>query len=278
MDVLSISASQRDAVLAWLGVPRPTRTRPWLDALLAAYAQRVPWESASRVVRRSRAGSAEACVVSPSAFWEAALSRGHGGTCFESNAALAALLASVRIPSVLTINDRPPLAACHTALLVDADGERLVVDAGFPLYAAVPLPTAGERRVVRTPWGTFSATALGPGRYGIDQHPHPRPRAFDLVDRAVPVPAYVAATCADYGADGLFLDRVVIKKIVGGDLWRFASGERPWLLERFRDGVRDTRVLPDGVDDAAAALAEHFSIDRTTVRDALTHVRPPAGP
>jgi arylamine N-acetyltransferase len=202
------------------------------------------------------------------------MAAGHGGTCFESNAALAALLDAVGIPSVFTVNDRPPMVACHTALLVEADDERFVVDAGFPLYAAVPLPTAHETREVRTRWGTFSASPSAPGRFRIGQHPHPRPLAFELVDRPVSRDRYHAAMCADYGPDGLFLDRVIIKRIVAGDVWRFASGERPWLLERFRDGLRETQPLPDDIEACAALLGAHFGLDAPTVEQALALVTP----
>ncbi len=262
------------SVLAWLGLPPPTPTRAWLDALLASYGQRVPWESASRIVRRASVGTPDEAVASPRAFWDTSRRLGWGGTCFESNAALAALLDAVGIPSVLTINDRPPLPACHTALIVNVDGERLVVDAGFPLYAAVPLPDGDEVRAVTTPWGTFSAARAGKGRYAIGQQPHPRPLAFELVDRPVAPTDYARAASADYGPEGLFLDRVVVKKVVDGDVWRFASSERPWVLERFRDGVRETRSLPADSGGAAAAIARHFSMDEATVVRAIGLVSP----
>lgn len=258
-------------VLAWLAVPPAANTREWLDALLAAYVQRVPWESASRIARRADRPSTDDPVRWPAAFWQAAMSQGLGGTCFESNLAMAALLDAVDIEATFTINDRPPTIACHTALIVSAGDERLVVDAGFPLYAAVPLPRRpGEARDVRTPWGTYSAHhAPSSGRFLIGQRPHPIPLAFELIDRPVPVEAYVEATRADHAPGGLFLDVVVIKKIVDGELWRFTSGERPWTLERFRDGMRDTTPLPTSIDAASTALSRHFAIDRDIVARAL---------
>lgn len=275
MDPLGpLSAEQASRILAWLDVPPVAATREWLDALLGAYVQRVPWESASRIARRaSSSGAPAACVAWPPMFWDAAMTQGCGGTCFESNAALAALLAAVGLPSTLTINDMPPTMTCHTALVVGAGGRRLVVDVGFPLYAAVPLPLAEETSEVHTRWGSFSASPspAGPGRFQIGQHPHPRPLAFELIDRAVSPSAYAAATCDDYGPCGLFLDAVVLKKVVAGDPWRFSSKDRPWVLERFRDGVRETRPLPEDAG-AAALLARHFGIDEAIVGRALAVV------
>jgi hypothetical protein len=264
-----LTSEETQRILRWLGAGSAAASRAFLDAVLAAYGQHVPWESASRVVRRASGRPDHACVATPRLFWEQAMMRGLGGTCFESNAALAALLEACGIACVRTINDRPPIVACHTALIVTIEGERLVVDAGFPLYAAVPLPVGDECRTVETPWGTFTAAAAGPGRFSIGQQPHPRPLAFELVDRAVPVDAYDAATCADYGAGGLFLDRVIVKKIVNGDMWRFASGDTPWVLEWFRDGTRRTEPLPDDIATAGRVVAEHFAMDVLVVQRAL---------
>ena len=265
----SLTSDDAQRILRWLGLAGVTRDRLFLDALLSAYAQHVPWESASRIVRRADRASADDCAVRPRAFWEQAMKGGLGGTCFESNAALAALLSACGFECVLTINDRPPLAACHTALIVSLDGQRLVVDAGFPLYAAVPLPTGSRPVAVHSRWGTFTAAPTGPGRFAISQLSHPRPLAFELVDRPVTPFAYEAATRADYGPTGLFLDRVILKKIVHGDMWRFATGSRPRVLERFHQGKRYVAPLPDDTDVAAAVLATHFAMDHGVVRRAL---------
>lgn len=271
MTSASLSLIEAERVLEWLGLRRAPLTRAWLDDLLRAYAAHVPWESASRIVRRHSFGDAAACVACPADFWRDVMALGTGGTCFESNAALAALLEALSIPVHRTINDRPPTAGSHTALLVDVDGECLLVDAGFPIYATVPLPRSDETRTSQTPWGAFSARAV-PGtvdRFRITQHPHPRPLAFELVARPVTPAAYRAATCADYGRRGLFLDRVIIKKLVAGEMWRFASSDRPWGLERFVKGVRDGRPLPHDIAAAADVIGAHFAIEPIVVRRAL---------
>lgn len=278
-DTAVLSHAEADRVLTWLDVPPAACTREWLDALLAAYVQRVPWESASRIARRASLTADDDPVRWPAAFWQSAMAQGLGGTCFESNLAMSALLAALDIGATFTINDRPPTAACHSALVVSAGDERLVVDAGFPLHAAVPLPRRpGETRETHTRWGTYSAHAApAAGRFLIGQRPHPVPLAFELIARPVPLPAYVAATRADYGPGGLFLDRVVIKKIVDGASWRFASGERPWTLEHFRQGRRQSVPLPTAIDATAAALSHHFGMDEDVLARALYHVGPETG-
>jgi hypothetical protein len=272
LDRWTLTSTEAADVLTWLDVAPPAPTRAWLDALLAAYVQRVPWESASRIVRRADSSSPIDCAVPPGAFWRDARERGLGGTCFESNAALAALLDAVGIASVLTINDMPPNRACHTALIVVADGARCVVDAGLPLYAAVPLPIDEQPTRVTSAWLTYTARAIAPGRVLIERMPHPRRQAFELVDVAVSPQSYRDATCADYGPDGLFLDRVVVTKIVGEDIWRFASGDDVWELERFRDGQRHSVPLPTGAEPAGRAVAAHFGMDADVVTRALALV------
>lgn len=264
-------AQAAEDVLAWLGVPPPAGpvSATWLDTLVAACAQRVPWESASRIVRRASHTEDGDCVVSPETFWEQARTQGLGGTCFESNAALAALLQALGLEPTFTFNDMPPCTACHTALIVPAAGVRLMLDIGFPVHAALPLPAAGAVSHVATRWGTFTARAMPPDRFAIEQWPHPKPQAFELVDRPICAAAYAAATSADYGIAGLFLDRVIVKKVVAGDVWRFASGERPWVLERFHAGTRMTLALPSTTNEAASRLSAHFGMDHRTLRRAL---------
>ena len=109
-----------------------------------------------------------------------------------------------------------------------AGGVRYVVDAGLPLYAAVPLPTGDLPAMASSAWLTYTARPTAPGRVLIEQRPHPRPQAFELIDGAVSPESYRNATTADYGAGGLFLDRVIVKKIVGDDIWRFASSCCGW--------------------------------------------------
>lgn len=255
-----------DAVLRHLDVEPVRYDRDWLDGLLERYGATVPWESASRIARVSTTPRDE-CPRLPEAFWQSAVATGTGGTCFESNAALSALLASTGFAGYLTINDMGDTRGCHTALVVDLAGTRHIVDAGYPLYAALPLDTGPTSRT--SPWLTYDVVPVAPHRYRVENRPHPNPYVFDLVDAAVTPAAYEAALRADYAPGGLFLDRVVLRKIVDGRVWRFASTDRPWQLECFIDGTRITTPLPAAIDAAADRLANHFGMPATIVATAL---------
>jgi len=229
----------------------------------------VPWESASRIARVATQPAAQQPQL-PEAFWQRALTQGTGGTCFESNAALSALLATLGLDGVLTINDMADTRGCHTALIVSLATGRVVVDVGYPIYAALPLDAGAASR--GSPWFTYEVVPVSERRYRLENHPHPAPYIFDLVDIPVAVDDYVAALRRDYEPGGLFLDRVVLRKVVDGRVWRFTSHERPWHLQCFVDGARVDHPLAQDLDDAAPHLARHFGVDAGTMAVALATV------
>jgi arylamine N-acetyltransferase len=258
-----------DAVLAWLGVPAPRRDRDWLDALLQHYGQRVPWESASRIARAATRPASQRPHL-PEAFWHGVLTQGTGGTCFESNAAMSALLATLGFDGAFTINDMADTRGCHTALVVTLESGRVVVDVGYPIYAALPLDAGATWR--ESPWFTYAIVPSGERRYRLENRPHPVPYLFDLIDVPVSPDDYVAALRRDYQPGGLFLDRVVVRKVVEGRVWRFTSHERPWHLQCFVDGTRVGHPMAQDVDAAARHLSRHFGIDAETMTTALAAV------
>lgn len=261
-----LPAPLADAVLRHLAVPALRHDRDWLDTLVQRYAERVPWESASRIVRAATLPMADRPQM-PEAFWQRALDTGTGGTCFESNAALSALLSTLQFDGTLTINDMGDTRGCHTALVVRLGSQRLLVDVGYPIHAALPLEARTTSR--KTPWFTYIVVPAGDDRFRIENHPHPSPYLFDLVDEGVSVDAYLAALRHDYEPGGLFLDRVVVRRIVDGHVWRFASHDEPWHLECFRDGRRVDHPLPTAAEDTATHVAAHFALPREVVLTAL---------
>lgn len=267
-----VPPSLADAVLRYLGVPAPRADQAWLDTLVQHYGQRVPWESASRIARLATQPPAQRPQL-PEAFWQRALTQGTGGTCFESNAALSALLARLGFDGVLTINDMADTRACHTALIVSLGTGRVVVDVGYPIYAALPLDAGTASS--ESPWFTYQVVPVGERRYRLENHPHPLPYLFDLIDAPVSPDAYVDALRRDYQPGGLFLDRVVLRKVVDGRVWRFTSHERPWHLQCFVDGTRVDHPLAQDVDDAAPHLTRHFGVDVETMAVALATVGMP---
>lgn len=260
-----LSPSFAEIVLRHLDVLAASPTLSLLEALVNAYIRTVPWETVFRIVKRARTAETAVCPRWPEEFWTDNLERGGGGTCFESNYAFFSLLRALGYEGYLTINNMGNSIGCHTAIIVLLNGQKWLVDAGFPLYAPLPVSPYGiMHRTTR--FMHYTIRPDGPGIYQVEQQPHPNHNAFTFIDRPVADEVYRAATTADYGPAGLFLDRIVINKVVAEETWRFNSGEEAWLLSRFANGVR-TDVELNG--DVATAVARHFSMDEAVVKSAF---------
>ena len=254
-------------VLQRFGLPeRPRANEETLRRLLDSYTRIVPWESASRIVRRANHESQDDCPVIAEAFWESALDRGTGGTCYESNYAFYSLLRRLGYNGYLTINDMGTTIGCHSAIIIWLDGHKHLVDVGFPLHAVLPLPIR-ETVEVEGQFFHYRVIAGDANRYTIWRHPHPRGLVFTLVDVPVSDADYRAITVHDYRRDGgQFLNEIVIHKVINEQLWRFNSDDLPWHVQVFVDGKRQNQDL-DG--DVAGRLSSTFGVDRDIVARAM---------
>lgn len=261
----ALSARLAEAVLGYLGVARSAPGLALLNTLIAAYGRSVPWESASRIVKRAQVASAAEAVRWPDEFWQSAIRLGTGGTCFESNLAFFALLRSLGYDGYLTINNMHETIGCHTALVIQMQGERWLVDAGYPIYAALPLSGLAVSQQ-ETPFGTYTLRSPAPNHYIVEQASLPKPYLFDLIDVPVDHAAYCAATINDYTESGLFLDQLIIRKLIDGQIWRFNSHEQPYHLQTFVDGQRIDYPIGGPV---AATLSAHFGIDPDVIATAF---------
>lgn len=252
-------------VLDYLGLHRARPGLTYLSHVLAAYAQRVPWESASRIARRATCEREGECPRWPELFWDEALRLGTGGTCFESNLAFFALLRSVGFEGYLTLNNMNDSVGCHTACVVRLDGESWLADAGYPVYAPIRI-NPGAPTSARSPWMAYTLTPSGPSEFVLTQAPHPKPYAFNFIDRPVSDARYRAATLNDYGEEGLFLSRIILVRVVGGRPHRFDSNAWPHTLEVFDHGHNHEERLGDDKIDVLSAC---FQISPRVLRAAF---------
>ena len=267
-DISPLLPSLTTAVLAHLNVSPSLPALPHLEQLIGNYVRTVPWETAFRIVKRQETTETAVCPRWPDEFWEDALTRGGGGTCFESNLAFYSLLRALGYDGYLTINNMGESIGCHTAIIVQLDGMKWLVDAGLPIYA--PAPVRADVVVHRaTAFMHYTVRPNGRSHYQIERSPHPQRNAFTLIDEPVDADTYLAATTADYGENGFFLDKVVINKVVNGRPYRFNSKESTTRLEHFWQGERFVDQLEG---DGGTAVAHHFEMDETVVRKALDYV------
>ncbi len=254
-------------ILQRFGLPPDSpANRQTLQDLLHQYTRMVPWESASRIVRRASHHHLENCAAFGTAFWESALADGTGGTCYESNYAFFGLLLRLGYEGYLTVNNMGASIGCHSALVILLEGDKVLVDVGLPIHALLPI-RATQTTVIESPFFRYTLEPLADDSYDIWRDPHPNRHAFTLIDRPVADAVYRQITIQDYQPQsGLFLDALVMNKVIEGQLWRFNSRDLPLRMERFADGQRQDVPLDL---DPAAQLADRFQINRSLLAAAL---------
>lgn len=258
-------------VLSYLGISPESPSPDALDRLVTAYTQRVPWESASRIARRARIHNPAACPRWPEIFWTEALTQHTGGTCFESNYAFWSLLRALGYEGYLTINNMHDSIACHTAIVVHLENTRYLVDAGFPVH--LPLPLDSNQQTSReTPYFAYTATPLPNGNYSIERTLPQSPYCFTLIDKPISDKDYRQATTNDYGDGGLFLDQVIVMRVVEGKVWRYKGGGMPYQLEQFDIDKTTYHFLGDTIPEVVEKIAQKFDMDVDMVKQAMTIV------
>jgi len=265
------------AVLEFLEVDREVPSRSYLGRLQRAYKTHVPWETASRVVRSATVETLADRPRRPTEFWQLAVEEGTGGTCFESDYALWALLDALGFEARLHVNDMPQHGGVqhHAALSVALEGTRYLVDVGMGMELVAPIPLLPSGRVNVGPpefRNELRRTASNRWRLELtgDVRRFARPELgsgmlYEFVDRPWDPAAYDAHVVRDYGPHGLFLDAVrVTRTNPDGTVVRFSP---PSTLLRF-DGERwSEETLPGG--DRASQISDLVRMPEAPLRRAF---------
>ncbi len=254
-------------VLSRFGISAcPPPTLETLQELVTRYTRTVPWESASRIMRRARQAESADCALLGEAFWESHFARGSGGTCYESNYAFFGLLRWLGYDAYLTINDMGETVGCHSAIVVLIEGRKYLVDVGFPVYVILSIDAERETRA-ECPLMDYSLDPKGGKRYLLRRESLARAHSFTLRDEPVSDADYRAIAIHDYRPDGgQFLNEIVIQKVVDERLWRFHSDVQPYVLQEFVNGDRRDHAI---AGDVADALSNQFGIARAVLAEAM---------
>ncbi|MEM6283601.1 MAG: arylamine N-acetyltransferase [Chloroflexota bacterium] len=255
------------SVLSHFGLTAPaTPGLAFVQELLSAYTQHVPWGSTCRISRKMLPTPAERARFAE-VFWEDVLARGGDGTCFESNYAFFALLQSLGYEGYLTLNNMGETVGCHSAIVLLIDGEKWLVDAGLPVMAVVRLD-ARHVTVGESVWHEYVAIPQVDGtHYDIMQSHHKAPYCFTLIDRPVDDETYRTRLVRDHEPDGLFLDRVILRKVIDGNVWRYNGRDEAGVIEEFPPHGEKRQHPITG--DVAQTLAERFGVDVDVMRAAI---------
>lgn len=259
-----------EKVLNHLECPRKAPTLRYLNRLIQTYIRRVPWESVSRIVKRRATPETKDCPRLPEEFWNDALERGFGGTCYESSLAFYSLLISLGYEGYLTVNDMGETRGCHAAITILLGGKKYLVDVTIPVHAAVRI---NPRRVTRRRTLLYNY-ALHPVRknvYEVTRSPHPNRVAFTLIDVPVSLPEYHVILQNDYLETGHFNKSVVMNKVIKNRTTRFFSDNEPYKLERFNgQGKRET---PLRIKSLPHVLAKTFNMPEGEIAEALSIIQ-----
>ncbi|HKA36025.1 MAG TPA: arylamine N-acetyltransferase [Thermoanaerobaculia bacterium] len=242
----------------------------YLEALFARFNQRVPFESASKIVRNAEVADPREKPRWPDVFWADHLESGAGGTCFARVAAFQALIAS------LGFDVRPVLGRVqedfdHAALLVRSGSEpdEWICDVGFPLPALLAAREGGtdtalaEVHVAPTPRG-WSVEMLE----GVPEGP----RKLEIFAAPAAEEEFRSRWRATFERRTKFLTSVSLRAERPGRILSFGAGEI-----RVDDRHSRTRIpLPS---PRAPILEEQFGTDAALLDRAFSLVgdaEPPA--
>jgi arylamine N-acetyltransferase len=255
--------------LQYLGVTPTTPSFDLLNQIMAAWGSHIPWESVSRISRHQKPGTPEDYAQSPEAFFESSISHGTGGTCFESNFALQALLNQLGFETELAFCDMEnEIENPHCAVMVRLDGKLYLADAGYPIPAAFPLdPT--ETTTLDTNVYVYRATPSGENRWSVTRTSGDvKQNNFILKAEPVHEVAFRTRLLRDHEPDGLFLHEVIIAKTFPTYVLRYSESKglvrRSWGKEESVELTRQEEAnLP-------ATLARLFRFDEALLRSALS--------
>ncbi|MGH9441349.1 MAG: arylamine N-acetyltransferase [Thermoanaerobaculia bacterium] len=240
-----------------LGLPSRAPDLVYLRELFRAFNEKVPFETASKIVRNSEIADPPEKPRRPGLFWADHLERGAGGTCFARVAAFEALILG------LGFSARRRIGAIgsprnHASLVVAVAGREWLVDVGYPLPDIFALSPAEHETLsgrIRLTVDGDAATLLFAS--GPDQG---RSIRFELA--GVSDAEFENAWRRTFAPTSMFLTDVVLQRQGEGRILRFHRGE----VQILDDGSRTRIPLRDG---RSAKLAGIFEIDRGLLDRAL---------
>ncbi len=149
-----------EKILAFLEMEREEPSHEYLRRLILAYRDRVPYETATRLLRCRDTERAEDLVRHPAEFWREKMTLGAGGSCSDSTYAFKKLLDELGFSCSLAINSEGevkhdengtvldfPRKYSHCSIIASFGAERFVADPCCATYIKIPLPLDNPNRV-----------------------------------------------------------------------------------------------------------------------------------
>ena len=232
---------------------------PFLEKLFGRFNARVPFETASKILRDADVSDPAEKPRVPDVFWRDFLDSGTGGTCYARVAAFDALLSGLGFPTRKALG-RVQADFDHAALFVEVGGREWIADVGFPLPGLVPA-SGGD---VETEVAALSAaeTDRGIGVRFVSGVPE-GPRRLEIFRDAVSGEEFLTLWRRTFRPDSRFLTAVSLMRRDGPRMLKFARGE-----VRVDDLHSRTRIPL--LTERARRLSEVFGIDEGVLSRAFT--------
>lgn len=176
------------------------------------------------------------------------------------------LLKSLGFETYLTINKIEDKSSLHSAIIVKLDSIKYIVDIGYPLYAPIPI-NKNKVCVIRLNNIEYRSTYLSDENYLIENHPHPQPYLYHLTDIPVSSKDYLKICTDNYGEKGLFLDRIIIRKVKNGVPTRFDVEDLPYNIHLLQNGQKSKHLLDE--DKMNSILSEYYNMNIDLINEAF---------
>ena len=247
-----------DEVLEALDLSRAAPGSGFLEALYSRFNARVPFETASKILRHAAVAAPEEKPRRPGLFWREHLDRGAGGTCFARVAAFDALLVSLGFRTRRLLG-RVLRDFDHAALAVATPDGEVLCDVGFPLPSLLPL-APGERE---TPLGAMTSRA-SPRGLAIELGGVPEgPRNLEIFLAEVPPGEYERLWRATFRDGSKFLTQVSMRLQPAERVVSFVRGEIRV------DDLHARLTVPLVAARRSHRLSEVFGIDAALLDEAF---------
>jgi arylamine N-acetyltransferase len=248
-----------DEILEALDLPAGRPGIGYLQTLFARFNERVPFETASKIVRNAEVSDLAGKPRRPELFWAEHLDSGAGGTCFARVAAFDALLGDLGFVRRVALG-RVASEFDHAALLVTLEGEEWICDVGFPLPVVLRCADGETESAL----GALRATREGRGwRIELLGGVPEGPRELEIFAAPVTREQFDLRWQETYRPESNFLSAVTLRREKEGRSLSFAAGEI-----RVDDLHSRTRIpLPA---PRAPILEEQFGITRELLEHAFS--------
>ncbi|MCA1583015.1 MAG: arylamine N-acetyltransferase [Acidobacteria bacterium] len=247
-----------------LEVSRANPGAGYLQRLFFRFNERVPFESASKIVRDHRVSDRQNKPRRPDVFWRERLESGTGGTCFARVAAFDALISGLGFATRRLLG-RVLADYDHAGLLVSVGGEDFLCDVGFPLPGLLPAREGRTETALAT--AAVSPTPRG-WSVELEGGVPEGPRSLELFDAEVCEEEFAARWERTFRPESKFLREVVLRRSLENRVVSFAGGEA-----RVDDLHSRTRIpLPA---PRAAAVSELFGVDASVLEESFARAGDP---